>query len=111
VQAFENKDYYDQKLAKFEIMKARYNAVKDTLKDEKYNECFSAIPYNSGYFMCVQLVDGIDGEEVRKLLIEKYGIGIINLNNVIRIAYSAVAAKDVKEMFEGIFAACKEVKK
>ncbi len=111
VQAFENEDYYDQKLAKFDIMKARYDAVKETLKDEKFTECFSAIPYNSGYFMCVQLVDGIDGEEVRKLLIEKYGIGIINLNNVIRIAYSAVASKDVKEMFEGIFAACKEVKK
>ncbi|MCF8361815.1 MAG: aminotransferase class I/II-fold pyridoxal phosphate-dependent enzyme [Prolixibacteraceae bacterium] len=111
VQAFEHEDYYDQKLAKFDIMKARYDAVKETLKDTKYSECFTAIPYNSGYFMCVQLADGIDGEEVRKVLIEKYGIGIINLNNVIRIAYSAVAAKDVKEMFEGIYAACKEVKK
>jgi aspartate/methionine/tyrosine aminotransferase len=111
VQAFEHEDYYEQKMAKFDIMKARYDAVKDTLKDTKYSECFTPIPYNSGYFMCVQLAGGIDGEDVRKLLIEKYGIGIINLNNVIRIAYSAVAARDVKEMFEGIYAACKELKK
>ncbi|HKK82553.1 MAG TPA: aminotransferase class I/II-fold pyridoxal phosphate-dependent enzyme, partial [Prolixibacteraceae bacterium] len=111
VQAFEHEDYYDQKLAKFDIMKARYDAVNETLKDDKYSECFTPIPFNSGYFMCVRLAEGIDGEEVRKVLIDKYGIGIINLNNVIRIAYSAVAAKDVKEMFEGLYAACKDVKK
>lgn len=110
IQAFEHEGYYEQKEAKFNIMKTRYDAVKEALKDEKYNEYFTATPYNSGYFMCVQLTEGIDGEEIRKLLIEKYSIGIINLNNVIRIAYSAVAAKDVKEMFEGIYAACKELK-
>lgn len=110
IQAFEHEGYYEQKEAKFNIMKTRYDAVKEALKNEKYNEYFTAIPYNSGYFMCVQLTEGIDGEEIRKLLIEKYSIGIINLNNVIRIAYSAVAAKDVKEMFEGIYAACKELK-
>lgn len=108
--AFEDEDYNNQKAAKYEIMKARYDAVKEALKEAKYSECFEAIPYNSGYFMCVQLVDGIDGEKVRQLLIEKYSIGLINLNNVLRIAYSAVAARDVKEMFEGIFSACKEVK-
>ncbi|MBN1768188.1 MAG: aminotransferase class I/II-fold pyridoxal phosphate-dependent enzyme [Prolixibacteraceae bacterium] len=110
IQAFEHEGYYEQKEAKFNIMKTRYDAVKEALKDEKYSEYFTAIPYNSGYFMCVQLTEGIDGEEIRKLLIEKYSIGIINLNNVIRIAYSAVAAHDVKEMFEGIYAACKELK-
>ena len=109
-QAFDNEDYDNQKAAKYAIMKARYNAVKEVLHDEKYKEYFSAIPYNSGYFMCVQLADGIDGEAVRKVLIEKYSIGIINLNNIIRVAYSAVAASDVPELFEGIYNACKDVK-
>jgi len=91
-------------------MKARYDAVKEALTDNKYNECFTAIPYNSGYFMCVKLVDGLDGEKVRQVLIEKYSIGLINLNNVLRIAYSAVAASDVKELFEGIYNACLDCK-
>lgn len=108
--AFEDEEYSQQKEAKFEIMQARYNAVKKTLTDKKYEEYFTALPYNSGYFMCVQLVDGIDGEKVRQVLIEKYSIGLINLNNVLRIAYSAVAASDIKALFEGIYAACKEIK-
>lgn len=108
--AFDDAEYDQQKASKYAIMKARYEAVKEALKDEKYKTYFEALPYNSGYFMCVQLQEGIDGEALRKLLIEKYSIGIINLNNVIRVAYSAVAASDVKELFEGLYNACKELK-
>ncbi len=106
--AFENEAYEAQKDEKFEIMNARYHAVKEALKDEKYAECFTALPFNSGYFMCVQLAQGIDGEKIRQILIEKYSIGLINLNNVLRVAFSAVAASDVKELFEGIYNACKD---
>ena len=48
-------------------------------------------------------------KQLRKLLIEKYSIGIINLNNVIRVAFSAVAAGDVPELFEGLYKACKDL--
>lgn len=109
--AFEDPAYQAQKKAKFTIMNERYHAVKEVLKDEKYNEYFTALPYNSGYFMCVQLADGLDGELIRKILIEKYSIGIINLSNVIRVAFSAVAAADIKELFDGIYNACKDSKK
>jgi hypothetical protein len=61
--------------------------------------------------MCVQLVKGLDGEQLRKLLIEKYSIGIINLNHVIRVAFAAVAANDVAELFDGIYKACKDLQK
>lgn len=111
LQAFANVDYKKQKAEKFEIMKTRYKVVQETLRDEKYKACFEVLPYNSGYFMCVQLVGGIDGEALRKLLIEKYSIGVINLNNVIRVAYSAVAANDIKPLFDGIYNACVEIKK
>ena len=108
--AFNSPEYHQQKEAKYKIMKQRYEAVKEALKDEKYKEVFTALPYNSGYFMCIQLAKGLDGEEIRRLLIEKYSIGVINLNNILRIAFSAVAANNVKEMFEGIYAACNELK-
>jgi len=108
LEAFNSTEYAEQKAAKYAIMKKRYDAVKDALQENKYTECFSVIPYNSGYFMCVQLVDGLSGEEVRKVLIEKYSIGLISLGNVLRVAYSAVAADNVKELFEGIYGACKD---
>ncbi|MGV8095038.1 MAG: aminotransferase class I/II-fold pyridoxal phosphate-dependent enzyme [Mangrovibacterium sp.] len=109
LKAFEDPNYQAQKEAKFLIMKERYLAVKEALKNEKYKEVFTVLPYNSGYFMCVQLTDGLNGEQLRKLLIEKYSIGIINLSNVIRVAFSAVAANDIPELFEGIYKACKEL--
>lgn len=109
--AFESEEYANQKAAKYQIMKERYNAVQEALTNEKYKDCFEAIPYNSGYFMCIQLAEGLTGDEVRQVLIEKYSIGLIALGNVLRIAYSAVAASDVKEMFEGIYSACLDCKK
>lgn len=110
VQAFESPTYNAEKKAKFDILQARYNAVRNTLKDSKYAEFFKPLPYNSGYFMCIKPADGIDAEKVRMLLIEKYSIGTININGLIRIAFSAVAERDVKTMFDGILAACKEVR-
>ncbi len=108
--AFESPDYKDQKHSKFVIMKSRYQAIKDVLSDEKYKEYFTALPYNSGYFMCVKLSEGLDGEAIREILINKYSIGIINLNNILRVAFSAMAASDAKELFEGIYNACKDYK-
>ncbi len=106
--AFNSLEYAAQKEAKFNIMKRRYDAVRNALSNNKYSEFFKAIPYNSGYFMCIKLAEGLDGEKIRKVLIEKYGIGVISLGNVLRIAYSAVAAQDVDELFEGIYNACKD---
>lgn len=106
--AFEAPDYQEQKHSKFVIMRTRYEAIKDVLQDDKYAQYFTALPYNSGYFMCVELKKGLDGEAIRAILIEKYSIGIINLNNVLRVAFSAMAASDAKELFDGILAACKD---
>ncbi|MDX1284315.1 MAG: hypothetical protein R3182_04865, partial [Draconibacterium sp.] len=104
-------EYDEQKAEKYDIMKQRYDAVNEALKDEKYQECFEALPFNSGYFMCVKLAEGLVGEEVRQVLISNYSIGLISLGNVLRIAFSAVAAADVKEMFDGIYKACLDCKK
>lgn len=108
--AYDDDDYDHQKAMKYATLKERYDAVKDVLSANSYSDCFEALPYNSGYFMCLQLVEGLDGEKVRQLLIDKYSIGIINLSNVIRVAFAAVAAADMKSLFDGIYAACKELK-
>lgn len=109
--AFESAEYAEQKLHKEVIMQERYDAVTTALSNTKYKEYFNALPFNSGYFMCIKLAEGIDGEELRALLNSKYSIGVINLNNVIRIAYSAVSAKNIDRLFKGIYSACAELKK
>ncbi|ASB47765.1 aminotransferase class I/II-fold pyridoxal phosphate-dependent enzyme [Alkalitalea saponilacus] len=109
LEAFDSPTYKEEKKEKFDILNSRYKAVKEVLKDPKYAEFFKPLPYNSGYFMCVELKEGIDANNVRQLLIEKYSIGVISLNNLLRLAFSAVAAKDVPTLFEGIHSACKEL--
>lgn len=106
--AYNDSDYNKQKEAKFQLMQKRYEAVKEALKDEKYRKYFMALPFNSGYFMCVRLEGGLSAEEVRQVLINKYSIGTISLNNILRLAFSAVAASDIKDLFEGIYMACEE---
>lgn len=106
--AYSSPEYAAQKKMKFEIMKKRFEAVKEALKEEKYKKYFRALPYNSGYFMCVKLAEGLDSEQIRQLLINKYSIGTISLNGILRIAFSAVSASDIREMFEGIYKACEE---
>lgn len=109
--AFESNEYAEQKTAKYNIMKQRYDAVKSALSNDKFKSDFEALPFNSGYFMCIKLAEGLDGNEIRQVLIEKFSIGLISLGNVLRIAYSAVAADNIKEMFEGIYQACETCKK
>lgn len=106
--AYKSPDYKHEKENKFQILFNRYKKVREALNDEKYKECFEPLPFNSGYFMCVKLRPGLDGEKIRRILIEKYSTGIININNIIRIAFSSVAANDIKTLFDNIYMACKE---
>jgi aspartate/methionine/tyrosine aminotransferase len=106
--AFSSPTYQEEKAEKYKIMKARYDKVKEVLSDSKYETYFKAYPFNSGYFMCVKLKEGLDGEVIRKILLDKYDTGLINLNNVFRIAFSAAAENDIPELFENIYNACKD---
>lgn len=105
--AFKSETYLQEKKEKYELLKSRFEKVKEVLKDEKYKECFSALPYNSGYFMCVELKK--DAEEVRQVLLKKYDTGVIAIGNLLRIAFSGVSERNIKELFENIYKACKEV--
>ena len=106
--AYASDEYDHQKKAKFANMKQRYEAVKKALNEKKYQKYFSPLPFNSGYFMCVQLAGGINSEIVRQVLIQKYSIGTISLDNILRLAFSSVAASDMNALFEGIYKACEE---
>ncbi len=107
--AFSSSGYKTEKSEKYKILNTRFQKVKQTLNNLKYREMFQALPFNSGYFMCLKLNPGIDGEKLRQLLLNKYDTGIINMNNVIRIAFSSVAEKDIPALFDNIYEACKEL--
>jgi aspartate/methionine/tyrosine aminotransferase len=102
-------EYREQKKHAATVLERRYLAVCDAVKGGKYDECFRALPFNSGYFMCVELAKGLDAETVRRRLLEKYGTGVIALGNLLRVAYSSLPEDSIGEVFSNIAAACREL--
>ncbi|MBN2342425.1 MAG: aminotransferase class I/II-fold pyridoxal phosphate-dependent enzyme [Deltaproteobacteria bacterium] len=105
-----NKDVYaSQKADKFNTLKTRYEKIVDILNTHsEYEESFVAMPFNSGYFMCVRL-KGADPEKVRTLLLEKYSTGVIVLAGLIRLAFSAVPYDKLDALFQNLHSAVQEV--
>ena len=109
--AYSSPDYERQKRQKYTTLKKRFDRIKKILaKQKKYAGSFVAMPYNSGYFMCVKPV-GVDPEALRKLLLtEKYRIGVITLSGLIRIAFSTVPLNKLDMLFASIHAAVQELR-
>jgi aspartate/methionine/tyrosine aminotransferase len=103
-----SEQYNADKLKKYNTLKSRYLAIRDALSDPKYAEYFNALPFNSGYFMCIEMKEGIVAEDIRKILLEKYSTGVIVFGNLIRLAFSAVPQSKIAELVENIYLACKD---
>lgn len=107
--AFTSPKYLTEKKKKYNLLKKRFKAVEKVLKEHKeYADFFEALPFNSGYFMCVKLKEGLDGEKVRQNLLQKYSTGVIALGNIIRLAFSAVPTEKITKLFENLYNACKD---
>jgi aspartate/methionine/tyrosine aminotransferase len=110
VAAFSSKSYAKEKAAKFRVLKKRYDAIRRILREHpEYAENFEAMPFNSGYFMCVRPI-GVNAEDVRRHLIEKYSTGTIVLSGLIRLAYSTVPLAKLPRLFADVSAAVADVR-
>ncbi|MCK5147508.1 aminotransferase class I/II-fold pyridoxal phosphate-dependent enzyme [bacterium] len=105
LEALNSDDYENDKAEKAAIMESRYNKVKEILAElgEKYKSVFTALPFNSGYFMCLKLHEDLDAETIRKTLLEKKDIGVIATDGLIRVAFSSVPVTRLKEIFEAVY--------
>ncbi len=103
--------YEASKKEKFEVLKNRYQILRVEISKPEYAEYFEALPFNSGYFMCIEPKKGLVAEDIRKHLLEKYSTGVIVLGNVIRLAFSAVPQAKIPELVENIYNACKDLAK
>lgn len=91
-----------EKAEKFEILKARAEKVKAVLADSKYGGAWKPYPFNSGYFMCLQLKT-VTAEALRVHLLDRYGVGLIALGkHDLRVAFSCIDEDQVEELFDTI---------
>jgi aspartate/tyrosine/aromatic aminotransferase len=107
LKAWTQEGYDAEKTAKYAMLKQRCQRIRDILAAKpEYARVFEALPFNSGYFMCVRFKK--DAEPVRQLLLSKYGVGTIVFGPVMRLAYSAVPIDKIDEMMECVFKAGQE---
>ena len=104
-------DYLEQKALRFTTLARRYRKIRSILNEHReYKKSFTAMPFNSGYFMCVK-AKGIDAESVRRHLIEKYDTGTIVVSGLLRIAFSSVPYEKLDRLFANIDAAVRDLTK
>lgn len=97
-----------EKHEKFLVLKSRFEEVERVLASHpEYRKEFEAMPFNSGYFMCVKTKK--DAESVRKILLQKYSVGLISFGSkILRIAFSSVKKEMIEGLFESLHNACRE---
>ncbi len=94
---------------KMEIQK-RYLRVKGVLEAHpEFGDYFEALPFNSGYFMCVK-IKGPNSDQVWELLLNKYSTGVIcySEKNLLRIAFASTPFEKLEKLFVNIYSACRE---
>jgi len=106
--AYFSSQYEQDKKEKFITLRDRYKSIIVALENPKYSEFFTALPFNSGYFMCIELKDPLKAEAIRKILLDKYSTGVIVFGNLIRLAFSAVPQSKIPDLIENIYLACKD---
>ena len=107
LKAYGSNNYADEKKKNFELLKSRFEEVEKTLiSSQKYKKHFEALPFNSGYFMCIKLKGNAD--KIRRLLIDKYSTGVIANGGIIRVAFSSVKKEFIPKLFENIYNACND---
>ena len=110
LKAFADPGYAQQKRDKYAVLKKRYHEIRTILRlHPEYAEFFEAMPFNSGYFMCVK-PKGADPEAVRRRLIEGYSTGTIVLSGLIRLAFSTIPTNMLSTLFRNVADAVRDVR-
>ena len=84
------------------MLKRRYDLVRNFVNTHK-SSVLTPLPFNSGYFMSFNVSNG-KAEEIRRALLEKVGIGIIQIDaNTLRIAFSSIDEDKIDSVFTSIY--------
>ncbi|MDR2104133.1 MAG: aminotransferase class I/II-fold pyridoxal phosphate-dependent enzyme [Deferribacteraceae bacterium] len=92
------------------ILTRRAAKTKEIVSHPKYRDRFIPYPFNSGYFLCIK-IEGVDAEDVRLRLLDRYGIGVIAASSTdLRIAFSSVEEENLEDLFNTIYNAIGETR-
>ena len=99
-----------ERAEKNETLRKRAERVYEVARAPRFRESWKVYPFNSGYFMCVEIA-GVEAERVRLHLLDQYGIGTIATgDHDLRIAFSCLEVDQVEELFETLHRAVQELR-
>ena len=108
LKGLESKTYHQEKQAAFDLLKERYDKVKEILSRYRDDVNLIPLPFNSGYFMSFACRG--DAEKLRVYLLDHYGVGTIAIgSDFLRIAFSSVDLEQLEELYTLIYQAAGEL--
>ncbi len=111
LKAMGDPDYRAEKAEKYAILASRAAKTRAILAQPRFAEAWKLYPFNSGYFLCLQL-NGLNAEEYRVKLLKDYGVGVISTSDTdVRVAISCVDESDLDDLFDVMLACALEMKK
>jgi aspartate/methionine/tyrosine aminotransferase len=100
----------DERKQKQELLRARAERTDQVARAPRFRESWKVHPFNSGYFMCVE-IEGVPAETVRVRLLEEYGIGTIAAGGAdLRVAFSCLELDEIEPLFEALHRAIQELR-
>ncbi len=91
------------------ILRERYILAKKSVQAHSGSRVIQALPFNSGYFMCLRCT-GISSEALRQELLNKHGIGTVSIDeNHLRIAFSSVDSDKIEYLYDTIYKTAEEM--
>ena len=103
----DGKNYHADKAAAFSEMERRYHTISKVLEKYKGSELLKPYPFNSGYFMAFKCKGS--AEVLRKLLLDTYQIGCINIaDTTLRLAYCSVECDKIEALVDLVYQAAGE---
>jgi len=99
----------EERKQKLEVLRQRAERVFEVANAPRFRESWSVYPFNSGYFMCLD-VKGVSSEQLRLHLLDAHGTGLIALGKSdLRIAFSCLELDEIEPLFELIHQGVQEL--
>ncbi|MDR0599263.1 MAG: aminotransferase class I/II-fold pyridoxal phosphate-dependent enzyme [Treponema sp.] len=94
----------------FKLLRGRYQAVKRFIKETPAAPGLTALPFNSGYFMCFRCGTGnkaLNAEALRRALLKR-GVGTVALEaspgpGYLRVTFAAIEEEEIPAVFRTIY--------
>ncbi len=99
-----------ERAEKCDILRARAERVDKAARDSRFADSWDVYPFNSGYFMCVEL-KGVSAEKVRTHLLDRYETGLIATGERdLRVAFSCLELDQIEPLFELVDRSVRELR-